>query len=271
VSAGRAGPGERLRERARRVWRWFFPPAVPLPEGARQVLRTLYPALDLGAVSFHAGMPHLLGLAGNVAITLPALLAPRRTRVYVEPRHWDPESVEGLGTLAHEAYHALQAQEAGWGLGPFRPFLVLYLACAAANRFRYPGHPMEEDAYRLAGCRQSLFESTFAAAGDGAMEQGCAELAAASSELRFWRKLAASTPLVRRFVHPQTRRLWPLALLGFPLVALWLLLWGLAVSLVWLARLLVETGGAAAAGLLWGGGLLLSFIERIFTPSRAGG
>ena len=263
------GAGDALRERGQRLWRWFFPPRVPLPEGARRVLCTLYPALDLDAVSFHLGMPHLLRLAGNVAITLPALLAPRRTRVYVEPRYWEPESVEGLGTLAHEAYHALQAQEAGWGLGPFRPFLVLYLACAAANRFRYRGHPMEEDAYRLAGNRRSLFESTFAAADCEAMERGSADLAAPSSDLCFWRKLTASTPLVGRFVTPERPRLWPLALLGSPPLALWLLAWGFAASLVWLARLLVESGGAAAAGLLWGGGRLLASIEAFFLkPSR---
>jgi apolipoprotein N-acyltransferase len=105
------------------------------------------------------------------------------------------------------------------------------------------------------------------------MEQGSAALAAASSDLRFWRKLAASTPLVRRFVPreaPEARRLWPLALLGFPPVALWLLVWGVAASLLWLIRLLVESGGAAGAGLLWGSGLLLSSIERIFAPRHAG-
>jgi len=243
---------------------------VPLPEGARRVLRTLYPGLDLDAVSFHLGMPHLLVYMGGVAITLPALLARRRVRVYVKPRYWDPESVDGLGTLAHEAYHALQAQEAGWGWGPLRPFLVLYLACSAANGFRYRGHPMEEDAYRLAGYRRSRFESTFSAADCAAMEQGSAALAAASSDLRFWRKLAASTPLVKRFVAPEARRLWPLALLGFPPVALWLLVWGVAASILWIARLLVEAGGAAAAGLLWVGGLLLSSIARIFAPRHAG-
>ncbi len=189
------GIGDALLERGRRLWLWFFPPRVPLPEGAGCVLRSLYPGLDLDAVSFHLGLPHFLSMAGNVAITLPALLAPRRTRIYVDPRHWRPESVEGLGTLAHEAYHALQVQEAGWGWGPFRPFLVLYLACAAANRFRYRGHPMEEDAYVLAGNRRSRFETTFAATEAAAIERDSAGLAAdlvtTSSGLRFWRTLAA--------------------------------------------------------------------------------
>lgn len=252
--------GDALRERGRRLWLWFFPPRVPLPEGARRVLRSLYPGLDLDAVSFHLGLPHFLSLAGNVAITLPALLAPRRTRVYVDPRHWKPESVEGLGTLAHEAYHALQAQEAGWGWGPFRPFLMLYLACAAANGFRYRGHPMEEDAYALAGHRRSQFETTFAAAHPEVIERDSAGLAATSSQLRFWRKLAASTPVACRCFAGETRWLWLLGPLGAPPVGIWLLLWALATGLVWLARLLVESVGAAVAGILWGTGRLLNLF-----------
>lgn len=227
------------------------------------MLRSLYPGLDLDAVSFHLGLPHFLSMAGNVAITLPALLAPRRTRVYVEPRHWRPESVEGLGTLAHEAYHALQVQEAGWGLGPFRPFLTLYLACAAANRFRYRGHPMEEEAYVLAGNRHSRFETTFATADAAAIEAGSGGLAAASSELRFWRKLAASTPVACRCFARESRWLWLLGTLGAAPVGIWLLFWSLATGLVWLARLLVESVGAAVAGLLWGTGLLLGSVERL--------
>ena len=46
----------------------------------------------------------------------------------------------------HVSNHRVKAS-----LGPFRPFLLLYFACGAANRFRYQGHPMEEDAYVLAG------------------------------------------------------------------------------------------------------------------------
>jgi hypothetical protein len=65
-------------------------------------------------------------------------------------------------------------------------------------------------------------------------------------------------------------RLWPLALLGSPPLAFWLLVWGLAASLVWLVRLLVESGGAAVAGLLWGSGHLLASIEAFFMPARAG-
>jgi hypothetical protein len=251
--------GARLQEKAQRLWRWFFPERVRPPEDVLELLKTVYPKLDLSAVSFHLGTPHLIRLAGSMAITIPAVLAPRRTRIYVEPRHYDSHSVEGLGTLLHEAYHALQVQESGWGFGPFRPFMVLYFACGAANGFRYKGHPMEEDAYRLAGRRRSAFETSCGAAVPGPGEVAC--LAAESSEVRFWRKLAASAPGVRRLVTPERERLGLLLLLGSPVIGPWLLVWTGAVALAWTARLLVESAGAAAAGLLWGTGSVVRLIE----------
>jgi hypothetical protein len=248
VSPGR-GIGRRLQARARRFWRWLFPERIEPPPEAARILRTVFPALDLGAVSFHLGVPHLIRLLGSAAIVLPHPLTPRRTCVYVEPGAWDPESVEGLGTLIHEGYHALQAQEAGWGFGPFRPYLVLYFACGAANGFRYHGHPMETGAFDLAGHPRSRFETAFA--GTGAVEAAAIEgagLATSSSGVRFWRGLADSLAFAPPF-------------LALPLLPLWLLAWSGAVCLVWTARLLVEILGAAAAILLWWSGALLSFIE----------
>jgi hypothetical protein len=244
--------GDRLQERARRLWRWLFPARIELPEEVARLLRAVYPALDLGAVSFHQGIPHLIGRLGGQAITIPALLARRRTCVYVDSPYWDVESAEGVGTLVHEAYHAMQAQECGWGLGPLRPFLLLYFAHGAANRFRYHGHPMEEDAFQLAGRRWSRFEA--ACTGTVPIEAVAIEragLATSSSGLRFWHGLARSLPLA----HP---------LLVPPLLPVWFLVWAVAASCVWLARLLVEGAGAAAAALLWGAGALVSGLSRMF-------
>jgi hypothetical protein len=243
------GIGRRLQDRGRRLWRWLFPARIEPPPEVARILRAVYPALDLGAVSFHLGVPHLIRLLGSAAIVLPHPLAPRRTCVYVEPGAWDPESVEGLGTLVHEAYHALQAQEAGWGLGPLRPYLVLYFAHGAANGFRYQGHPMETGAFALAGHPRSRFETAFAGMGPvdaGAIER--AGLATSSSGVRFWRGLARSLAFAPRS-------------LAFPLLPLWLLIWTAVVVLVWTARLLVEGTGAAVAILLWWSGALLSFLE----------
>jgi hypothetical protein len=252
----RAGPGAGLQGRARRLWRWFFPERIEPPAEVARLLRAVFPALDLDAVSFHRGVPHLVRLLNSEAIVLPALLAPRRTRIYVEPDAWDPRSVEGLGTLVHEACHALQAQEAGWGFGPFRPFLVLYFAASAANGFRYRDHPMEVDAYDLAGRPWSRFETAFA--GAVRIEAAAIELAGLAtpaSGLRFWRGLASSLPRGLAFAP---------RFLVLPLLPVWLLLWTGAAALVWLARLLVEGTGAAVASLLWGAGALVSGLARAF-------
>jgi len=230
--------GERLRTLARGVWRWLFPEEVELPEEARRTLAALYPSLDLGRVRFHLGLPHFLR---NVAqgITLPGVLSPRLCRIYIHPRLWLPQTPEGLDLLAHEAFHALQMQEAGPGLGLVRPFIILYLACAAGNGFLYRRHPMEVDAYRVAGRPGSRFESTCACG--GAVE----EIAVRTSGLAFWRLLAASAPG---------------GILGAPI---WLLAWTGATAILWVAWLTTVGAGALAAGAVWLSGALLSWIERI--------
>jgi hypothetical protein len=259
--------GARLQDRARRLWRWLFPERVELPEEVARLARALYPTLDLGAVRFHRGLPHLTRLLGSEAVTLPAPLARRCTCVYVDPRYYDPASVEGVGTLLHESYHALQAQEAGWGLGPFRPFLLLYFACGAANRFRYEGHPMEESAYLLVGRRHSRFESTF---GRTLPDTVAVEpLAARMSGLRFWRDLARSVPFVRRLaaaepIPPAVAFL----LLPFP-VAAWLLVWSVALVLAWLGWLLVTGLGAGVAAVMGAVGAVLSWMGDLSRPQRA--
>ncbi|HYO12511.1 MAG TPA: hypothetical protein VE685_04870 [Thermoanaerobaculia bacterium] len=265
--------GDCLQARARRVWRWFFPPEVALPEDVRRILRAVYPTLDLDAVSFHVGVPHLIRLVGSHAVTIPALLSPRRTRIYFDPAQWKPGSLDWLGTVVHEAFHALQVQDSRWGFGPIRPFLILYFACGAGNGFRYEGHPLETDAFQVAGRRWSRFESTFSpkAPDPGAVEENTPVLATLASSLRFWGRLAGSTPGLRRLVDSPARRLWLLALLAPLPAALWLLLWTAAASLVWLGRLLVEALGAAGACLLWGMGALLSLPGRILgEASRRG-
>ena len=232
--------------RAGRLRRWFFPPEVELPERARRVLRTVYPTLDPETLRFHLGIPHVFNLFAVQAITLPGKLRPRRIRIHVEPKYWDPGSVDGLGLLLHEAYHALQIQEAGPGLGLLRPFLILYLACAAGNGFRYAGHPMEDDAYRLAGDPESWFESTFRNRSADIVPEACECMATTSAGLGFWRRLAESAPGWRRAGRT-------LRILLMPWVALWLLVWTSAAAILAALKGLVEMLGAlAVAGLSLG-------------------
>jgi hypothetical protein len=231
----RGGRGERLRERARRLRAWLFPPRLELPEATRCRLSALYPALDLDRVSFHRGLPHFLRGVAH-AMALPAPLSPSRCRIYIHGWLWEPETDDGFSLLAHEAFHALQMQEAGPGLGLVRPFIILYLACAARNGFLYRGHPMEEDAYAVAGRRRSRVERALAA--------GEEPVPVPASGVAFWRKLAASTPG------------------GAALAPLWLLAWSSATAVLWLAKLAVEGAGALAVAAAWGLGASATGLDR---------
>ncbi len=137
----------------------------------------------------------------------------------------------------------------GGGPGPFRPFILLYFAAGAANGFRYQGHPMEEDAYRLAGEPGSRFESAFSGV-ERPDPEGVeiAGLAVDGCGAPFWPGLARSLPLAPR----------ALALMLLPP---WFLLWSGAVALTWIGRLLVEGSGAFVVALLWGCGVFISAIE----------
>lgn len=236
--------------RSERVRRWFFPPEVELPEAARRIVRAVYPTLDLGAVRFHLGIPHVFNILAIQGITLPGRVSPRRVRIYIEPRYWRPRTLDGMGLILHETFHALQLQEAGPGLGLLRPFVVLYLAIAAGNRFRYAGHPLEDDAYCLAGDGESRFESSFQ--GVEITEEGCACLATSASGLRFWSRLADSVPGWRRVAAVRLPRAVRTALLGLltPWAAGWLLLWTAVIGCLGLLKALVEGLGAAAVGAL---------------------
>lgn len=221
-----------MASRADRLRRWLFPPEVELPEPARRVLQTVYPTLDLRALRFHLGIPHVFNLFAIQGITLPGRISPRRARIYINPPYWEPGSLDGLGLLLHEAFHALQLQEGGPGIGLMRPFLILYLACSAGNGFRYAGHPLEDDAYLVAGDCGSRFESLFRKA--EVTPEGCDCLATPTSGLRFWKRLAESAPGGKRL--PQ--------FLLVPWAALWLLLWTAIVAVLALAKGLVEGMGA---------------------------
>lgn len=230
--------GERLRNRARSLWRWLVPEEVELPEETRRALAALYPKLDLRRVSFHRGLPHFLHRTAN-GMALPGVLSARHCRIYIQPEYWRPDTVNGLGLLAHEAFHALQMQESGPGLGLVRPFIVLYLACAARNGFLYKGHPLEVDAYRVAGRRNSLFECACTARQPDSV-------VVPESGVAFWRRLAESAPG------------------GVILAPFWLITWTVSTAILWLAWLLTVSLGSLAAGAMWLAGTLLGAkgVER---------
>lgn len=276
--------GDRLRQLALAILRWALPPRVVPPAELLEVLRTIYPRLDLARVNFRLGMPHLLSLGPYHAITLPETFGVRRIGIHVRCESFRTDSVEDLGILVHEAFHALQIQEAlgGWGIGLVRPFPVLYLACAAANRFLYEGHPIETDAYVHAGRRASRFEKHCRACSGGeehppdpASLFGVAELVVEASGLAFWRKAWASAGLAwfGRAVSSlrcgwQTTGLRPAVVLGFVLLsplaalgalwlAIWLAVWAGATAILWVLQVLVVALAAGVAGVLFAMGTLL--------------
>jgi hypothetical protein len=273
--------GRRLEAAGERVRSWFFPELVPLTPELEEIFGVVYPRLDRRRCSFHRGFPHFIKLSPNQAITLPATFSTRQVRVYIHPDYWKPESVRGRGLFLHEAFHILQVQDVwqGRGLGFLRPFTVLYFACGAANRFRYDGHPMETDAYRIAGYPSSLFEQTASEPFELAHFCGsCDPVVTAASGIDFWGKLVASTPGFSRLaaaarrlggpVDSGTRLRWllalipalPLALVAFLGAVLWLFLWTAAAAFVGLAQGLVEVVGAAAFRVLSLAGKCLSRI-----------
>jgi hypothetical protein len=248
----------------------------------------VYPRLDLAHVRFHQGMPNLLALGPYQAITLPETFSARRVGIYVRRGSIRTENVEDLGILVHEAFHALQIQETlgGWGIGLVRPFPILYLACAAANRFLYDGHPIEADAYAHAGRRASRFEHhcrTCAGGGeeisDPAILAGASELVVESSGVAFWRKAWGSAGLgVLGRIGAALRRGWqrpalrPAVALGFGLLGLlaalgavwlglWLIFWGAATAILWGLQVLVVGLAAGLAGVLYSLGTLLRMAD----------
>jgi len=268
---------ERAQGAALGLWRWFFPLRIDLSPAEAELLRSLFPTLPLARVRFHLGLPHAVRLLGSQAITLPALFAPRRVRIYFDPACWSPGSADSLGTLAHEAFHALQIQETAWGAGPFRPFLWLYFACGAANRFRYAGHPLEDDAYHHAGRPSSRFDRGLlergggdaARAGDQARLGALgSRLAIPSADVEFRRRIARSTPGVGRLFE-RRKGLGAASWLALPLVAPWLALWVVATAAIWLLLLFLELVGLFAAGSLrLLAGALEMFSNDAFSLSR---
>jgi len=250
----------------------------------RQTIQTFLPNLDLDRVSFHRAMPHLFSWLPHGGITLPHLWRSRRTRIYVARRYWRPASRGGLGLILHEALHAQQVQDCllGWGWGPLRPFVILYLAAWAGNGFRYVGHPMEVDAYRFAGSAGSRFECWCDSGATSIpwdrlagphgepldddelrrLREECSPASASSpgrerSAVVAHRDLAHSIPgwrglesLLRRSLD-LTAWAWlpalPAILVGACTVVLWGLFWGTVTAILWSGIVVVELVGGAVA------------------------
>ena len=195
------------------VWNWFFPEQIFLPKCVRELLEFVYPDVDWDRVSFHEGMPHVVGVTDKSAITLPHPFRLNRIQIFFKPEKWDPCSCDGLGLIVHEGYHVLQIQGIldGFGLGLLNPTTILYLACWADNGFSYEGHPAEDEAYGIAGKPDSLFETCCRSLADlpcdcrcnppslnevglQDFKANCDKIVQQSSGPGFWERLAGCTP-----------------------------------------------------------------------------
>ncbi len=80
-------------------------------------------------------------------VTLPHTWSGREICIYL--RRWEPSDPEWVALAVHEAYHALQMQEASaryplhWGT--WHPFAIAYIA--SWTRHGYRRHPLELPAY----------------------------------------------------------------------------------------------------------------------------
>jgi hypothetical protein len=132
---------------------------------------------------------------------------------------------------------------------------------------------MEQDAYAVAGLSRSRFEGLMRDDPGGVEErlERLAGLEVRSSRLRFWTKLAWSTPGFRtlwRGAAGVARRIPVLgtlaallpAALAWALVLLWLTFWTAATAVLTLFRWVVEGTVAVVSGMLWIG----AAVGRLF-------
>jgi hypothetical protein len=217
---------EAVKQAARDVWQWYFPREISPPDCVLALLRTVYPTVDWDSVTFHDGIPHVIS-TGQSAITLPDTYSFTGIGVYFASGAWDTCSEDGLATIVHEGMHVLQLQGAigGVGLGFARPFIIQYLSCWAGHGFSYDEHPMEREAYRVAGCpsaspprcpQPSLFEACYDASrpvcdcssGSPVLNQGnlnafaagCPGVVQRASSGSFWENIARCVPGFRAIV-----------------------------------------------------------------------
>ena len=275
---------ETIKKVSEDAYSWFFPKTIDVPDYVVQTLEFIYPTINWKRVSFHNGWPHVLGFSSKSAITLPDTFWPQRIRIYFKPGRWNPGEHSGLGTIIHEGFHVLQIQDIlnGWGLGLARPFILLYLACWAGNRFSYDKHPMEEDAYEVSGRPNSLYDSCYSQMlrfdrSTNSPSPKAEELATfleifksmvqRTSGLAFWKKLADSTPGLMIFLETARmlfRKGWrfrtyiPLrwfmvliSLIGsgtliiiFSLYYLvWMIIWAVVTIAAWFLKIVIEIIG----------------------------
>jgi len=133
-------------------------PVAP-PADLNRLLQGLFPELNTGALFWYHGLPWFMGPFKWVSgITLPGAFS--RHEVWIYLRIWEPSDPDWVALAVHEAYHALQMQEAAqhfrWRFGTWHPFLWHYLASWMKHGYRR--HPLEMPAFLYEADFRDAFE-----------------------------------------------------------------------------------------------------------------
>ncbi len=135
------------------------PDRVTIPADLGKLLKKLYPQLQQSKLSWHRELPWFVRGFGWVSgITLPWAFGRERIGIYL--KHWEPSDPNWVALAVHEAYHALQIQQAAeqypYHWGSWHPFLLAYLA--SWTRHGYRRHPLELPAYAYEADFAEAFE-----------------------------------------------------------------------------------------------------------------
>ena len=119
--------------------------SFPLPDNLKEVFTPYFSDHDLSRVTIHLSMPWYVRKFAKVT---PGAYT-SGNKIYFAPGHYDPNTVNGIASIAHELTHIQQYRE----YGKFR-FRLKYLAFFFKNKSRqledaeaYKGIPFEKEAY----------------------------------------------------------------------------------------------------------------------------
>jgi hypothetical protein len=130
--------------------KFVFPRRVYPSEKIMQLLRVIYPKLDLEQIKFYEGIPWFTKYVAPfvTAQALPDTYSLRKLNIHV--KKYDENDCLILADIVHEAYHMVQYERfwKGWGIGFLRPFIVYYNACYITrgyrnNHFEIPAYEQE--------------------------------------------------------------------------------------------------------------------------------
>jgi hypothetical protein len=127
--------------------RTVFPKRVQPSKQLIEMLKVIYPTLDLDRIRFFEGIPWFTRYVAPyvTAQALPDTYSLRKLNIHV--KEYDESSPNILADIVHEAYHMVQYErfQNAWGIGFLRSFIVYYNACYITRGYR--NNPFEIPAY----------------------------------------------------------------------------------------------------------------------------